>query len=120
MVDAYKFKIACKNVDDLCHNSLNRIVEHMNKYHDYSTELGDYVKLCVTMEKLCNYCCSICCNSNISKHLLNECKLKCSLMIKCCDKINKINKTKMPKKDKDYMSCDKMTNACNALMKMCK
>ena len=33
MVDAYKFKIACKNVDSLCHNSLNRIVEHMNKYH---------------------------------------------------------------------------------------
>jgi len=117
MVDAYKFKIACKNVDTLCHNTLNRIVEHMNKYHNYSNELGDYVKLCVTMEKLCNYCCSICCNSNISKHLLNECKLKCSLMIKCCDKINK---TKISKKDKEYMSCDKMTKACEALMKMCK
>ena len=117
MVDAYKFKIACKNVDSLCHNSLNRIVEHMNKYHDHSNELGEYVKLCVVMEKLCNYCCSICCNCKISKHLLNECKLKCSLMIKCCDKINK---TKISKKDKDYMSCDKMDKECKALMKMCK
>ena len=116
MVDAYKFKIACKNVDDLCHNSLNRIVEHMNKYHDYSTELGDYVKLCVTMEKLCNYCCSICCNSNISKHLLNECKLKCSLMVKCC---GEIKKTKMSKKDMEYMSCEKMIKTCKNLMKMC-
>ena len=35
MVDAYKFK-KHMSVDDLCHNTLNRIVEHMNKYHNYS------------------------------------------------------------------------------------
>ena len=117
MVDAYKFKIACKNIDDLCHTSLNRIVEHMNKYHNHSKELGDYVKLCVIVEKLCNYCCSICCNCNISKHLLNECKLKCSLMVKCCAEINK---TKMSKKDLKYIRCDEMIKACNNLVKICK
>lgn len=114
--DSYKFKKLCVLVEELCHNSLNRIVEKMNKYPDNCKKLGDYVKLCVTMEKLCNYCCSICCNSNISKHLLSECKLKCSLMIECCAQIKK---TKILKKDKEYIACEKMIKACQKLMKMC-
>lgn len=114
--DSYKFKKVCMLVEELCHNSLNRIVEKMNKYTDNSENLGDYVKLCVTMEKLCNYCCSICCNSNISKHLLSECKLKCSLMVKCCAEIKK---TKILKKDKEYIACEKMIKVCQKLMKMC-
>jgi hypothetical protein len=115
-IDAYKFRKVCILVEELCHNSLNRIVENMNKYPDYCKKLGEYVKLCVIAEKLCNYCCSICCNCQLSDHLLNECKLKCNLMIKCC---KVIKKTKMTKKDMEYISCEKMIKTCQKLMKMC-
>ena len=118
-VDTYKFKKNCKSIEDLCHNTLNRIVEHMSKYHNHSKNLGEYVKLCVVMDKLCNYCSSACCNvsSGISNNLLKECKLKCTLMVNCC---TQIKKTKMVKKDIEYIRCDKMIKSCTNLMKLCK
>ena len=117
MVDAYKFKKICKIVEELCHNTLNRIVTHMDKYPDHCKELGDYVKLCVIMEKLSNYSCSICCNDvSVSIHLLKECKLKSNSMITCC---KKLKKTKISKQDLKYIRCDEMIKACNNLIKMC-
>ena len=119
VIDAHKFKKNCKIVDDLCHNTLNRIVEHMDKYNEHCKELGNYVKLCIVMEKLCNYCCTVCCNidSGISKHTLKECELKCNSIVECC---KKIMKTKMSKKDLKYIRCDEMSKACTNLIKMCK
>jgi hypothetical protein len=115
--DAYKFKKNCKIVDELCHNTLNRIVTHMEKYHDHCKELGDYVKLCVVIEKLCNYCCTICCNdTGLTDHSLKECKLKCNSMIKCC---KTLNKTKISKTDLKHIRCEEMIKACNNLVKMC-
>jgi len=112
----YEFKKYSKMVEDLCHNTLNRIIDQMNKNPEHCKKLGEYVKLCIIVEKLCNYSCSICCNCNITKHLLNECKVKCSLMVKCCSEIEKI---KISKKDKDHISCGKMSKICKKLMKMC-
>ena len=118
-VDSYKFRESCEVVDKLCHTTINRIVSCMNKHPNNCELLGDYLKICIVMEKLCNYCCTTCCNSNegLSKYILKEVNDKCNIIILCC---KNINKTKIPKKDVKEIRCDKLTKACKNLIKMCK
>tara|TARA_Y100001958_G_C21205457_1_gene531609 strand:+ start:796 stop:1158 length:363 start_codon:yes stop_codon:yes gene_type:complete len=118
-IDSYKFRESCEVVNKLCHTTMNRIISCMNKHHNHCELLGEYLKACIVMEKLCNYCCTTCCNTEngISKYILKEVNEKCNKIIFCCKKINKV---KMPKKDIKEIRCDKLMVVCNKLIKMCK
>ena len=102
----------CTNIQLCCHKNINRILELMtknNKDLNIMKNLEKYTKLCISMEKLCEYVCSSCCNANeVSNNILKEFNLMCNKMKNICNKL----KLKLISKYCKYIRLDEMSKLC--------
>ena len=107
----YSFKSICNDLGMTCHNTKNRVIEKMCNYDkNISEKLAKYLKCLMTIEKLCEYLCTCCCEmENITVSGLSEIKLRCKTVIECC----KTLKSLLKKEDYDYINCDKIMNICS-------
>ena len=82
----------------------------MTKYPNNSKLLGQYTKLNILLEKLCEYISSCCCNADhVSKYIINEYASQCKQMVQLCIHI----KQYLNRDDADYIRCDNMIKICN-------
>ena len=97
-----KLREHCTELQIMCHKNINRILEMMVKHPDHGDHLNKYAKLCIVMEKLCEYISSSCCNQDkVSKHIICERKEKCIDLCAICDKLCEV----LPKDVIKYIRC---------------
>ena len=110
----YPLREDCTELQLCCHKNINRVIEMMSHYPKHSKVLGKYAKLCIVLEKLCEYICSCCCNTdNVSNNILSEHKSKCNQMIAVCKKINSF----IDRDDGKYIRCNDMIKLCSKYTK---
>ena len=107
----HSFRTRCSSIQSCCHKNINRILELMVKHPNNSKHLEKYAKLCLVNEKLCEYLCNCCCNSDkISKYMLLEYKEKCGEMSKLCKKLIGV----LSAKDAKYVRCSELHSLCTS------
>lgn len=105
----YPFRKRCSKIQSCCHKNINRILALMVKLPKHSKHLEQYAKLCLVHEKLCEYLCNCCCNSDkVSKFILLEYKEKCSEMSKLCKNLIGV----LSAKDAKYIRCSELNSLC--------
>ena len=113
----YSTKSMCHEFGLSCHNTKNRVIEKM-EYYECSEKrkmLGKYLKCLMTMEKLCEYMCTCCCEmENLTSSIISELKQRCSTLKKCCENLMKHMESDCYK----YINCDKMLKFCKMAMKL--
>ena len=86
-----KLREHCTELQIMCH-----------KHPDHGDHLNKYAKLCIVMERLCEYISSSCCNQDkVSKHIICERKEKCIELCAICDKLCDV----LPKDVIKYIRC---------------
>ena len=86
----------------MCHENLNRVLEMMVKHPSHGEDLNKYAKLCLVLESLCDYIRTCICNQDkVSKHIMNEKKEKCDDLCAICDKLCEV----LPKDVIKYIRC---------------
>ena len=103
----YSTKSMCNEFGSSCHNTKNRVIEKLAHYEcsEKRKMLGKYLKCLMTMEKLCEYICTCCCEiENLTSSIISELKQKCSILKKCCENLMKHMDTECYK----YINCDRM------------
>ena len=72
----YDMKSMCNELCSMCHNTKNRVIEKMCECEkDKCVLLGKYMKCLLTMEQLCQYICTCCCEEEaISSNTMAEMK----------------------------------------------
>ena len=111
----YGFKSLCSELGMTCHNTKNRVIEKMCDYDkNISGKLAKYLKCLMTIEKLCEYLCTCCCEmESITPSGLSELKNKCKTIMTCCNDLKKSLKSE----DYKYINCDKILGFCNKVNK---
>ena len=111
----YGFKSLCNELGMTCHNTKNRVIEKMCSYDkNISEKLAKYLKCLMTIEKLCEYLCTCCCEmETITPSGLSELKNKCKTIMTCCKDLEKSLKLD----DYKYINCSKMIDFCNKVNK---
>jgi len=100
-----------------CHNTKNRVIEKMGYYDatDVRMMLGKYLKCLMTLEKLCEYMCTCCCEmENLTASIISELKQRCSTLMRCCENLIK----NMSLDCHRYINCEKMLKFCKMCMKL--
>ena len=113
----YSTKSMCNEFGSSCHNTKNRVIEKMAHYEcsEKRKMLGKYLKCLMTMEKLCEYICTCCCEmENLTSSIISELKQRCSTLKKCCENLMKHMDTECYK----YINCDRMLKFCKMGMKL--
>ena len=113
----YSTKSMCNEFGSTCHNTKNRIIEKLSHYEcsEKRKMLGKYLKCLMTMEKLCEYMCTCCCEmENLTASIISELKQRCSTLKKCCENLMKHMDSDCYK----YINCDKMLKFCKMAMKL--
>ena len=113
----YSTKVICNEFGLSCHNTKNRVIEKMGCYDskELNKMLGKYLKCLMTMEKLCEYICTCCCEmENLTSSIISEIKQRCRTLMGCCEKI----KPNMDKNCFEYINCGKMMKFCMVIMKL--
>ena len=93
------------------------VIEKMNNYEcsEKRMMLGKYLKCLMTMEKLCEYICTCCCEmENLTASIISELKQRCSTLKKCCENLMKHMDSECYK----YINCDRMLKFCKMVMKL--
>ena len=89
-------------LQNMCHMNVNHVLEMMVKHSEHSEHLNEYAKLCLVIERLCEYIkTSICNHDSVSKHILNEKKEKCDELCAICAKLCEV----LPKDVVKYIRC---------------
>ena len=111
----YGFKSLCNELGMTCHNTKNRVIEKMTMCDkDQVKKLAKYLKCLMTIEKLCEYLCTCCCEmESITPSGLSELKNKCKTIMTCCNDLKKSLKSE----DYKYINCDKILGFCNKVNK---
>ena len=112
----YSTKSICQEFGNSCHNTKNRVIEKMAMYsNEENKELGKYLKCLMTMEKLCEYICTCCCEmENLSSSIISELKQRCKTLMVCCEKLMK----HLEKECYEYINCGKMLKFCKMAIKL--
>ena len=113
----YSTKSMCHEFGLSCHNTKNRVIEKMAHYEcsEKRMMLGKYLKCLMTMEKLCEYICTCCCEmENLTASIISELKQRCSTLKKCCENLMKHMDSECYK----YINCDRMLKFCKMVMKL--
>ena len=112
----YSTKSMCQEFGNSCHNTKNRVIEKMAMYsNEENKALGEYLKCLMTMEKLCEYICTCCCEmENLTSSIISELKQRCKTIDQCCD----ILKKHLHKDCYNYINCDKMKKFCKMCIKL--
>tara|TARA_B100000925_G_C21642952_1_gene318057 strand:+ start:151 stop:546 length:396 start_codon:yes stop_codon:yes gene_type:complete len=113
----YSTKSMCQEFGLSCHNTKNRVIEKMAHYEcsEKRKMLGKYLKCLMTMEKLCEYICTCCCEmENLTASIISELKQRCSTLKKCCENLMKHMDSECYK----YINCDRMLKFCKMVMKL--
>ena len=113
----YSTKSMCQEFGSSCHNTKNRVIEKLAHYEcsEKRKMLGKYLKCLMTMEKLCEYICTCCCEiENLTSSIISELKQRCSTLKKCCENLMKHMDSDCYK----YINCDKMLKFCKMAMKL--
>ena len=113
----YSTKSMCHEFGTSCHNTKNRVIEKMAHYEcsEKRMMLGKYLNCLMTMEKLCEYICTCCCEmENLTASIISEMKQRCSTLKKCCENLMKHMDSECYK----YINCDKMLKFCKMVMKL--
>ena len=110
VVNVYKCKSVCEELQITCHNTKNRIIEKMCECEKEKCKvLGDYLQILMVLESLCSYVCICCCEQeSLSSPIMKELKSKCNLSIKLADKLLGI----MTKEQCEYIRCSDVKKAC--------
>ena len=111
----YGFKSLCNELGMTCHNTKNRVIEKMTMCDkDQVKKLAKYLKCLMTIEKLCEYLCTCCCEmESITPSGLSELKNKCKTIMSCCKDLQKSLKPE----DFKYINCTKVMEFCNKVNK---
>tara|TARA_B100001063_G_C16686932_1_gene514867 strand:+ start:276 stop:704 length:429 start_codon:yes stop_codon:yes gene_type:complete len=109
----YDMKSMCNELCSMCHNTKNRVIEKMCECEkDKCVLLGKYMKCLLTMEQLCQYICTCCCEEEaISSNTMAEMKAKCKVLSKLCTDLSK----SLTKEQSEYVHCDKMKQHCQKI-----
>jgi len=110
-------KSMCHELGLSCHNTKNRVIEKMGYYESSEKRmmLGKYLKCLMTMEKLCEYICTCCCEmENLTSTIISELKQRCRTIVFCCE----ILKKHLHKDCYNYINCDKMLKFCKMTKKL--
>ena len=112
----YSTKSMCQELGHSCHNTKNRVIEKMAMYsNEENKALGKYLKCLMTMEKLCEYICTCCCEmENLTSSIISELKQRCRTIVLCCE----ILKKHLHKDCYNYINCDKIIKFCKMSMKL--
>ena len=112
----YSTKSMCQELGVSCHNTKNRVIEKMTMYsNEENKALGKYLKCLMTMEKLCEYICTCCCEmENLTSSIISELKQRCRTIVLCCE----ILKKHLHKDCYNYINCDKIIKFCKMSMKL--
>ena len=109
----YPLNDECSMLQKTCHRTINRILELMVKHPEHGKNLSKYAKMCMVMEKLCEYVCGCCCNDdNVSGHMMSELREKC---IELKDIANVLH-SELPKDKSVYIRCQIVVKLCDARM----
>lgn len=105
----YKCKAVCENLGKLCHNTKNRTIEKMIDANKQDSKvLAEYLKQMMCLESLCGYICTCCCESEkLTKNIQSELRIKCSEIVKVCNKICSTMDCD------EYLNCKNIIEACN-------
>ena len=107
--ELYRMREQCTEIQLCCHKNVNRILELMGKHHEHAAHLEKYAKLCLVLEKLCDYVSNCCCNQDsLSMHCVHELKSKCGGITKVCH--NLLNH--LESDVADYVRCQHMCDLC--------
>ena len=111
----YAFKPMCNELGMTCHNTKNRVIEKMCVCEKKQViELAKYLKCLMTIEKLCEYLCTCCCEmENITPSGLTELKVRCKTVMSCCKGL----KNSLKQSDYEYINCEKILSLCNKVNK---
>ena len=114
----YELKSKCHDLGNVCHNTKNRCIEKMCMVEkDVCKDLGKYLKCLMTIECLCGYICTCCCEmEEVSDPCLQELNQKCDKIMKCCHNLEK----KLSKDVYDYLNCNTVLKHCQLCKKMKK
>mgnify|MGYP001239947723 FL=1 len=113
----YSTKSMCHEFGLSCHNTKNRVIEKMGYYEcsDKRMMLGKYLRCLMTMEKLCEYMCTCCCEmENLTSSIISELKQRCKTLMMCCENLMKHMDSECCK----YINCDRMLKFCKMVMKL--
>ena len=113
----YATKSLCHELGLSCHNTKNRVIEKMGNYESSNVRmmLGKYLKCLMTIEKLCEYMCTCCCEmENLTSSILSELKQRCSTLMRCCENLMKNMSLDCHK----YINCEKMLKFSKMCMKL--
>ena len=113
--EVYKFKSFCNDLGMTCHNSKNRVIEKMCEYDkNQCKHLAKYLKCLMTIEKLCEYLCTCCCEmESITPSGISELKNRCKIIMSCCKSLQKSLKNT----DFKYINCEKIMKHCESVSK---
>jgi hypothetical protein len=109
----YSFKSVCGDLGNVCHNTKNRVIEKMCVCEKKQVEkLAKYLKCLMTIEKLCEYLCTCCCEmENITSSGLSELKNRCKTIHNCCKDLQKSLKPE----DFKYINCNTIMKSCDKI-----
>jgi len=112
--ELYRMREQCTEIQLCCHKNVNRILELMGKHHDHAAHLEKYAKLCLVLEKLCDYVSNCCCNQDsVSMHCFHELKSKCGAITRVCeDLLNHLEQDVA-----EYIRCQHMCDLCHPFTK---
>tara|TARA_B100001059_G_scaffold83142_1_gene81191 strand:- start:606 stop:1037 length:432 start_codon:yes stop_codon:yes gene_type:complete len=106
----YSFKSMCNELGMTCHNTKNRVIEKMCICDKKQVkELAKYLKCLMTIEKLCEYLCTCCCEmESITPSGLSELRTRCKTIMSCCKGLKK----SLSSEEYEYVNCGKIESFC--------
>ena len=113
----YALKKDCRELSTMCHDIQNRVIEKMCVCDKEQCKvLRKYMCCLTTVEALCYYMCTCCCNlDEISEHCKKEILVRCKKLREVCGEVKK----SVGKSTSDYLSCDRVLKQCNKCCLMC-
>ena len=84
-----KCKHMCGELNQMCHNTKNRVIEKMCECKKTDCKvLAKYLQLLMMTETLCNYICLCCCeDEKVTPSIKSELNQKCKSLVSTSDKL---------------------------------
>ena len=103
-----KCKNMCGELNKICHNTKNRVIEKMCECKKTDCKvLAKYLQLLMMTESLCNYICLCCCeDEKVSSSIKSELNQKCKGLVNTSDKLLE----RLSKEHCDYLRCNEIKN----------